>query len=245
VCLVWYGRASYCATPLHDQLYKLKSCTILAVALPKRLALTTATVAHSTTTPIASDSGSVSPTLVASLPGTPSDLSLSAPSQVADISVPSTPLASAITTGRERDTADSDSDEEYNYVPAYSPPPEESYLLAAHSIRKRRRVDDDYLIDVAYPRPSKLLRQSLVDPAADHDIMRYNGHTDEPGPSGSTSSLANGDGSNRGLATNGYATKSPVPLVRPAWSTLYKDSQVDREQVVRTVLQALRDVGYA
>ncbi|KAF8609924.1 WD40 repeat-like protein [Ceratobasidium sp. AG-I] len=76
--------------------------------------------------------------------------------------------------------------------------------------------------------------------------MRYNGHTEDQGHSASSSNVANGDASNGagGMATNGYATKSSVALVRPPWNTLYKDSQLDREQVMRTVLQALRDVGY-
>lgn len=146
---------------------------------------------------------------------------------------------------------DSDGEEEYSHgaytrVASNSSP---HHLHSQSSRRKRRRVDGDYLIDVAHPRPSKLLRQSLVDPAADHDIlaMRYNGHTEDQGHSASSSSLGNGDASNGagGMATNGYATKSSsVALVRPPWNTLYKDSQLNREEVMRTILQTLRDVGY-
>ncbi|KAG8730966.1 hypothetical protein FRC12_019976 [Ceratobasidium sp. 428] len=196
------------------------------------------TVAHPSPTPIRS--ASVSPTLVASLPGTPSDLSDAAldlpfaadSAHVADIS------ASTISTPAVSGTPESDGESTDLYYPtSYSPHP---------SRLKRRRADPDCLIDV-HPRPSKLLRQSLVDPAADHN-MRYNG----PGPSASastsTSSLAlNGDSNGvDGLATNGYgASKSSLELVRPTWGTLYKDSQLDREQVMRTILQALRDVGYA
>ncbi|CAE6340359.1 unnamed protein product [Rhizoctonia solani] len=69
--------------------------------------------------------------------------------------------------------------------------------------------------------------------------MRYTTHTDDP----------NGTQSNNGFATNGKSSSSSsspssLALVQPPWSTLYKDSVHDREQVVRTILQALRDVGY-
>ncbi|KAG9102164.1 hypothetical protein FS749_014943 [Ceratobasidium sp. UAMH 11750] len=78
--------------------------------------------------------------------------------------------------------------------------------------------------------------------------MRYNGLGPLASASTSTSSLPLNGESNGvdGLVTNGYGTAkaSSVELVRPAWSTLYKDSQLDREQVMRTILQALRDVGY-
>ncbi|KAG8743894.1 hypothetical protein FRC10_011184 [Ceratobasidium sp. 414] len=78
--------------------------------------------------------------------------------------------------------------------------------------------------------------------------MRYNGPGPSASASASTSSLPlNGERNGvDGLATNGYSTVKPpsVEHVQPAWSTLYKDSQLDREQVMRTILQALRDVGY-
>ncbi|KAG8721117.1 hypothetical protein FRC08_015611 [Ceratobasidium sp. 394] len=197
---------------------------------------TTTTVAHSTTTPIPSDSGSVSPTLVASLPGTPSDQSFT---QAAEISAPPTPTALAASGTAESDGDNDDELLDYQTLGAVS------YNL--HSARrKRRRGDADGLIDV-HPRPAKLLRPSLVDPAADHD-MRYNGLGPLASASTSTSSLPLNGESNGvdGLVTNGYGTAkaSSVELVRPAWSTLYKDSQLDREQVMRTILQALRDVGY-
>lgn len=250
------GRASYCAVPLHNQRTCHNESKLIFSGGAYRAVLsvlTATTVANSTTSPIPSDSGSVSPTLVASQPGTPSDLSLSAPSQVAEISAPHSPLASATTTGPERGLVDSDDEEEYSHDAyrrvASNSSPHHIHSHSHSSRRKRRRVDGDYLIDIVHTRPSKLLRQSLLDPAADHDIigMRYNGHTEEQGHSASSSSLANGDASNGtgAVATNGYATKPSVALVRPPWNTLYKDSQLDREQVMRTVLQALRDVGYS
>ncbi|QRV99920.1 WD repeat-containing protein [Ceratobasidium sp. AG-Ba] len=192
------------------------------------------TVAHSTTTPIPSDSGSVSPTLVASVPGTPSDLSASAslPLPAADTSRPPTPSALAVP-----GTADSDGDDDDNRHHTTDP------FSFAHHLRKRRA---DCVIELLDPRPAKLPRSSVLDPAVDHD-MRFN----VPGPSASastsTSSLGlNGESNGDALPTNGYsASKSSVELVRPGWSSLYKDSQLDREQVMRVVLQALRDVGYS
>ncbi|CAE6420686.1 unnamed protein product [Rhizoctonia solani] len=71
--------------------------------------------------------------------------------------------------------------------------------------------------------------------------MRYTTQTH------SEASEANGAEGNNGFATNGKSSSSSsssLALVQPAWSTLYKDSVHDREQVVRTILQALRDVGY-
>jgi hypothetical protein len=203
-------------------------------------------VAHSSVTPIPSDSGSVSPTLVASLPGSPPDDSLSVHySLLTEVSDPFAPLASATTSAV--------SEEHLSAVGL-----DIDLSLALDGRRKRRRIEPDYLIDVAHPhtRPLKVPRQSVEDPAPDHDLrpMRYNGNVHEPGPSGSTAAVSNGDSSNGvdGFATNGHSTAksssssspSSVALVKPTWTTLYKDSQHDREQVVRTVLQALRDVGY-
>ncbi|CCO27691.1 putative WD repeat-containing protein C343,04c [Rhizoctonia solani AG-1 IB] len=69
--------------------------------------------------------------------------------------------------------------------------------------------------------------------------MRYTTHAH------SEASEANGLAPNNGFATNGKSSSSSsLALVQPAWSTLYKDSVHDREQAVRTILQALRDVGY-
>ncbi|CAE7110585.1 unnamed protein product [Rhizoctonia solani] len=153
------------------------------------------------TTPLASDSGSVSPTLVASLPGSPPDESIS------------------------------------NYIEDIYPYDPFNYSLGEIELgRKRRRIDADYLIDGEHPnshRPLKLARQ--LEPVPDHDQpMRYNAHTHN--------SLSNGNG----IATNGKpsSSSSSLALVQPPWSTLYQDSVHDREQVVRVVLQALRDVGY-
>ncbi|CAE6463396.1 unnamed protein product [Rhizoctonia solani] len=72
--------------------------------------------------------------------------------------------------------------------------------------------------------------------------MRYTLDISHPHSNGAANPLdANG------LATNGKSdsSSSSLALVQPPWSTLYKDSVHDREQVVRTILQALRDVGYA
>ncbi|KAF8758864.1 WD40 repeat-like protein [Rhizoctonia solani] len=112
-----------------------------------------------------------------------------------------------------------------------------------HGLSHRRRT--------ARPRPTfrfrftptalETPRQSLDISVPDHDRrpMRYTTHTDDP----------NGTQSNNGFATNGKSSSSSsspssLALVQPPWSTLYKDSVHDREQVVRTILQALRDVGY-
>ncbi|KAH7341082.1 WD40-repeat-containing domain protein [Rhizoctonia solani] len=73
--------------------------------------------------------------------------------------------------------------------------------------------------------------------------MRYNAHTLDIAHSDSNDP-SNGLAGN-GVATNGKeSSSSSLALVQPAWSTLYEDSAHDREQVVRTILQALRDVGY-
>ncbi|KAF8710474.1 WD40 repeat-like protein, partial [Rhizoctonia solani] len=207
------------------------------------------------TTPLASDSGSVSPTLVASLPGSPPDES---------VSVQFSLLSE--TEGYTYPYTDS-----YQYpLPVDLPlplplplslslPPETAGTLSGVATatieagRKRRRIDTDYLIDDgqpdpdphsdsdSHPRPLKLPRQSLDISVPDHDRrpMRYTTHTDDP----------NGTQSNNGFATNGKSSSSSsspssLALVQPPWSTLYKDSVHDREQVVRTILQALRDVGY-
>ncbi|KAF8682694.1 WD40 repeat-like protein [Rhizoctonia solani] len=205
------------------------------------------------TTPLASDSGSVSPTLVASLPGSPPDES---------VSVQFSLLSE--TEGYTYPYTDS-----YQYpLPVDLPlplplslslPPETAGTLSGAATatieagRKRRRIDTDYLIDDgqpdpdphsdsdSHPRPLKLPRQSLDISVPDHDRrpMRYTTHTDDP----------NGTQSNNGFATNGKSSSSSsspssLALVQPPWSTLYKDSVHDREQVVRTILQALRDVGY-
>ncbi|CAE6467768.1 unnamed protein product [Rhizoctonia solani] len=72
--------------------------------------------------------------------------------------------------------------------------------------------------------------------------MRYNAHHID---------TFNGDGNANGIDTNGKpsssssSSSSSLALVQPPWSTLYPDSVHDREQVVRTILQALRDVGYS
>ncbi|KAG8691157.1 hypothetical protein FRC11_006268 [Ceratobasidium sp. 423] len=181
------------------------------------------TVAHSSTTPLASDSGSVSPTLVASLPGSPPDSTVS---------------------------VHYSTDSEYPYPDRYltlPPLPTVGDPLGATELgRKRRRIDADYLIDVEHPnshaRPLKLARQSL-DPAPDHDLrMRYT-HATLPAASEAFNGTANGVGGN-GIHNGKSESSSSLALVQPAWSTLYEDSVHDREQVVRTMLQALRDVGY-
>ncbi|CAE6517146.1 unnamed protein product [Rhizoctonia solani] len=166
------------------------------------------TVAHSSTTPLASDSGSVSPTLVASPPGSP-------PEEYLEYPFP----------------------DRYQYSPLPLLAPAVGDSLGVELGRKRR-IDADYLIDVGHPRPFKLARQSL-DPAPDHDQMRYT-HDTLPAAS-EANGTANGLEGN-GIATNGKSSSSSSPAL--AWSTLYKDSVHDREQVVRTILQALRDVGY-
>lgn len=38
--------------------------------------------------------------------------------------------------------------------------------------------------------------------------------------------------------------KSPVARVNPPGTLLYDDSNVDREEFIRLVVQSLRDVGY-
>lgn len=148
----------------------------MAVVLVVLSPTTVATVAHSSTSPVQSDSGSVSPTLVASLPGSP--LSLEIISEI-------------------------------------------DFIID----RKRRPIDV-----LPHTRPLKLARHSIAAPATDHDLrpMRYN----HQGSSGDSN----------GIATNGHS--KPSSIVQPPWPTLYEDSPHDREQVVRTLLQALRDVGY-
>lgn len=93
---------------------------------------------------------------------------------------------------------------------------------------------------------------------------------DTPGPPGSSSSITNGhtsptgttangngflshqrNGSSNGAASPGVGNgvmakhgKSPVARVNPPGTLLYDDSNVDREEFIRLVVQSLRDVGY-
>ncbi|KAI0312503.1 WD40 repeat-like protein [Amylostereum chailletii] len=74
----------------------------------------------------------------------------------------------------------------------------------------------------------------------------------EAGPSSlSTGLKANGHAVNGGMnghasrpTTNGLSKRPSIPLVELPGTLLYDDSNIDREEFVRLVLQTLRDVGY-
>jgi hypothetical protein len=72
-------------------------------------------------------------------------------------------------------------------------------------------------------------------------LKAINGHA----TNGATNGFAAASPASLSLSSNGVGRRAPIPKVTLPGTALYNDSDIDREEFVRLVIQTLRDVGYA